>query len=362
MVWVYAEGNPFSNSTGSVSSMVEWVYKCLLEFPALKSSEASQFDAQSDCGLRDIMVSTDPPYYDNIGYADLSDFFYVWMRQSLRKAYPNLFGTMLVPKAEELVATPCRFEGSVEKARCACGPARSCRSGLRRWSTGCSPWPSAGAGRMRRLPATLSSWPERPGARPPGRRRLWGAGGLLGYCQLPAAVRPQVERSVPEEAVAGLPHLGQGTDGRPQQAGPSGRAGFQRQRHLALYHMFRARVPVDRLPNIKPVLQRAGVSALPRANVAVLVGAAGRMESIWKPAAANEGFEVVRRRLFLDCRDPGARDAVCARFSQMYNENQSGFPVEARELEYRDRMISCCPIHPEVFDRLHPDGCAGSAG
>ncbi|NCE65609.1 DUF1156 domain-containing protein [Pseudoflavonifractor sp. 524-17] len=117
MTWDYAEGNPFSNSTGSVSSMVEWVYKCLLEFPALKFSEASQFDAQSDCGLRDIMVSTDPPYYDNIGYADLSDFFYVWMRQSLRKTYPDLFRTMLVPKAEELVATPYRFEGSIEKAR-----------------------------------------------------------------------------------------------------------------------------------------------------------------------------------------------------------------------------------------------------
>lgn len=63
------------------------------------------------------MVSTDPPYYDNIGYADLSDFFYVWMRQSLRKTYPDLFRTMLVPKAEELVATPYRFNGSTQKAR-----------------------------------------------------------------------------------------------------------------------------------------------------------------------------------------------------------------------------------------------------
>lgn len=117
MVWDYAEGNPFSNSSGCFDNMLEWVYKCALEFPALKRGEASQLDAQSDCGLRDIMVSTDPPYYDNIGYADLSDFFYVWMRQSLRKTYPGLFRTMLVPKAEELVATPYRFEGSVEKAR-----------------------------------------------------------------------------------------------------------------------------------------------------------------------------------------------------------------------------------------------------
>ena len=63
------------------------------------------------------MVSTDPPYYDNIGYADLSDYFYIWMRQSLKEIYPKLFRTLLVPKTEELVATPYRFEGSVEKAR-----------------------------------------------------------------------------------------------------------------------------------------------------------------------------------------------------------------------------------------------------
>jgi len=81
----------------------------------------------------------------------------------------------------------------------------------------------------------------------------------------------------------------------------------------------------------------------------------GRMESIWKPVAANEGFEVVRRRLFLDCKNPDERDAVCAKFSQMYNENQSDFPMEAREVEYRDRMVSCYPIHPEVFDRLYED-------
>ncbi|WP_308873436.1 hypothetical protein [Thiothrix subterranea] len=61
------------------------------------------------------VVSTDPPYYDNIGYADLSDFFYVWLRRSLRPIYPNLFATMAVPKAEELVATPYRH-GSKEKA------------------------------------------------------------------------------------------------------------------------------------------------------------------------------------------------------------------------------------------------------
>lgn len=63
------------------------------------------------------MVSTDPPYYDNIGYADLSDFFYIWMRQSLKDTYPELFSTMLVPKAEELIATPYRHDDSTEKAK-----------------------------------------------------------------------------------------------------------------------------------------------------------------------------------------------------------------------------------------------------
>ena len=117
MVWDYAEANPFSNSSGCFDNMAEWVTTCISELPANQISEVSQFDAQSDCGLRNIMVSSDPPYYDNIGYADLSDFFYVWMRQSLKDTYPKLFRTMLVPKAEELVATPYRFEGSTEKAR-----------------------------------------------------------------------------------------------------------------------------------------------------------------------------------------------------------------------------------------------------
>lgn len=81
----------------------------------------------------------------------------------------------------------------------------------------------------------------------------------------------------------------------------------------------------------------------------------GRMESIWKPVAANEGFEVVRRRLFLDCKNPEGRNLVCTKFSQMYAENASDFPLESREVEYRDRMMSCYPIHPEIFDRLYED-------
>lgn len=117
MVWDYAEGNPFSNSSGCIDNMLTWVTECINVLPTDQKGIVNQQDAQSDNSLRYITVSTDPPYYDNIGYADLSDFFYVWMRQSLKNTYPDLFRTMLVPKAEELIATPYRHEGSVEKAK-----------------------------------------------------------------------------------------------------------------------------------------------------------------------------------------------------------------------------------------------------
>lgn len=117
MTWDFAEGNPFSSSTGCFESMVEWIVKCLQLFPSQPIGKSIQYDAQSNCGLRQIMVSTDPPYYDNIGYADLSDFFYVWLRESLKGVYPDLFRTLLVPKSEELVATPYRFDGSIQKAK-----------------------------------------------------------------------------------------------------------------------------------------------------------------------------------------------------------------------------------------------------
>lgn len=264
---------------------------------------------------------------------------------------------------------------------------------------------------------------------------------------------------------------------------------------LALYHLVRGKAPLDKMPNIKPVLAQAGISVMPKANVAVLVGTAldpakskrpqnlpsvtvntlwgemaaqlalsannpklydfvkeadkkgvspgsealknlfdacgpclvlmdelvsyakriygasglpagtfdnfisfiqeiteatrasknslvvasipesdieiggeagqialetiehtfGRMESIWKPVAASEGFEVVRRRLFLDCKDPDGRERVCSGFSRMYAENTADFPLEAKELEYKERIVSCYPIHPEIFDRLYED-------
>ena len=286
-----------------------------------------------------------------------------------------------------------------------------------------------------------------------------------------------------------------GKDGEPVIQLKTAFGGGKTHSMLALYHIMRGRVSADRIPSIKPVLAQAGVSALPKANVAVLVGTAldptrtkrpinfpgitintlwgemaaqlaesagrpelydfvkdadkkgvspgsealknlfdacgpclilmdelvayarklygvsglpagsfdnfnsfiqeiteaarasknslvvasipesnieiggeagknaletiehtfGRMESIWKPVAANEGFEVVRRRLFLDCKDPEARDRVCTAFSQMYQNNPGDFPADTKEVDYRDRMISCYPIHPEIFDRLYDD-------
>ena len=117
MVWDFAEANPFSNSSGSFDNMLEWVVKCVDKFGNGPAGTANQADAARDCGLRGIVVSTDPPYYDNIGYADLSDYFYIWMRSSLQNVYPDLFKTLLVPKAAELVATPYRFKGGKEEAK-----------------------------------------------------------------------------------------------------------------------------------------------------------------------------------------------------------------------------------------------------
>lgn len=115
MTWDYAETNGFSASAGNVSSGIEWAEKALGYFPVGASGAAAMSDAQTQVISVDKVVSTDPPYYDNIGYADLSDFFYVWLRRSLRSVFPDLFATLAVPKAEELVATPYRH-GSKKKA------------------------------------------------------------------------------------------------------------------------------------------------------------------------------------------------------------------------------------------------------
>ncbi|MBU2763750.1 DUF1156 domain-containing protein [Acidithiobacillus caldus] len=116
MVWDFAEGNPFSEGTGNwEKTALDWVVRVVREFYPVVSGAARQQDAQNQAISTGKVISTDPPYYDNIGYADLSDFFYVWLRRSLKPIFPGLYATVAVPKAEELVATPYRH-GSKEAA------------------------------------------------------------------------------------------------------------------------------------------------------------------------------------------------------------------------------------------------------
>ncbi|WCA42797.1 DUF1156 domain-containing protein [Actinomyces oris] len=112
MVWDYAEANPFSGTAGDFSNTIPGIAAVLERLPcggeiAGKATQASASSVDS----RMCVISTDPPYYDNIGYSDLSDFFYVWLRRSLKDVHPSLFSTMLVPKAEELVANQYRHGG-----------------------------------------------------------------------------------------------------------------------------------------------------------------------------------------------------------------------------------------------------------
>jgi putative DNA methylase len=115
MIWDFAENNVFGEAAGAYTVSLSNMAKALEQTPAFGDGSARQDDAQSQSVSVDKLVSTDPPYYDNIGYADLSDFFYVWLRRSLRPIFPDLFATLAVPKAEELVATPYRHGGK-EKA------------------------------------------------------------------------------------------------------------------------------------------------------------------------------------------------------------------------------------------------------
>ena len=110
MAWDYAEANSFADAGGSLETAVEKISMVVGALPATTTSSATQFDAAVQTVTKDKFVSTDPPYYDNIGYADLSDFFYVWMRRTLRNVFPDLFATLATPKVEELIATPYRHE------------------------------------------------------------------------------------------------------------------------------------------------------------------------------------------------------------------------------------------------------------
>jgi putative DNA methylase len=110
MAWDYAEANPFGGSGGDLLEDIAWVTRVIEKLPGGEKATVVSADAASR-NYDSVLISTDPPYYDNIGYSDLSDFFYVWLRRSLKSVHPKLLSTMLVPKAEELVANPYRHGG-----------------------------------------------------------------------------------------------------------------------------------------------------------------------------------------------------------------------------------------------------------
>ncbi|MEW6741712.1 MAG: DUF1156 domain-containing protein [Planctomycetota bacterium] len=104
MTWDYVEGNPLSESTGNFVGQLGYLTNAVLGLPGTGRGQAGQADATTQDISRGKVISTDPPYFDNVPYADLSDFFYVWLRRSLKPILPTLFSTLAVPKAEELVA------------------------------------------------------------------------------------------------------------------------------------------------------------------------------------------------------------------------------------------------------------------
>ena len=117
MIWDFAESNPFSNSTGNWMTHIEWIAKVVERLPTnANNGAAHQTDASTTIHTQGgPVIVTDPPYYDNINYADLSDFFYVWLRPLLRDVYPDLFAGILTPKDEEITAIPSRFDDSRQR-------------------------------------------------------------------------------------------------------------------------------------------------------------------------------------------------------------------------------------------------------
>jgi putative DNA methylase len=118
MTWDYAEANTFGDAAGDYQRCIRAICEVLEKLPDGLTASIEQIDAASNAATpAGVVVCTDPPYYDNIGYADLSDFFYVWLRRSLFNIYAELLSTLLVPKEQELIATPHRFGGDKQKAQ-----------------------------------------------------------------------------------------------------------------------------------------------------------------------------------------------------------------------------------------------------
>jgi putative DNA methylase len=118
MVWDFAEVNPLVGAAGDLTVSLAGISKVIESSTTHLPGAATQLDATAAVNeLQAPTICTDPPYYDNIGYADLSDFFYIWLRRSLVGILPSLFATLLTPKAQELIASPYRYEGDKDKAQ-----------------------------------------------------------------------------------------------------------------------------------------------------------------------------------------------------------------------------------------------------
>jgi putative DNA methylase len=117
MSWDFMEICPYADFSGNWIGAIEWIADAVEALVTGVPGAVQQIDATATLGAQSVMVSTDPPYYDNIGYAELSDFFYLWLRRSLSRIYPDLFSTLLVPKAQELIASPTRTNGDKVAAR-----------------------------------------------------------------------------------------------------------------------------------------------------------------------------------------------------------------------------------------------------
>ncbi len=111
MTWDFGETNILNDGVGGFFTCADYISNCILKLPATSFGTVAQADAQTQSLSQNKIISTDPPYYDNIAYADLSDFFYVWMRRGLRRISPGLFSSIETPKEEELVASPYRHDG-----------------------------------------------------------------------------------------------------------------------------------------------------------------------------------------------------------------------------------------------------------
>ena len=109
--------SPKGDSFGNWEELFDSAFKTIAALPAASSGAVLQLDAAQAISIGAAAISTDPPYYDNVGYAVLSDFYYVWLRRSLSPAFPALFATVLAPKSQELIASPYRHEGRRDAAQ-----------------------------------------------------------------------------------------------------------------------------------------------------------------------------------------------------------------------------------------------------